>query len=60
MIKDSNNEIVRYSIRYQKDLHKKIKQFCLDNEGIDMKDVFIRGAILYMEKCKYEKSRFFR
>jgi len=43
--------IVGYNIRYSKELQKKIKRFCIEND-IDMKDVFTQGAIMYMEKFR--------
>ena len=41
--------LVSYNIRYPKELQKRIKMFCIDHEGVDMKDVFMRGAELYMD-----------
>jgi len=45
---EQSNAYANYNVRYPKDLQKKIKRFCLENDGIDMKDVFIQGAIMYM------------
>ena len=48
--KKSNADVlVSYNLRYPKELKKRIKRFCIENEGIDMKDVFTQGAILFME-----------
>jgi NRPS condensation-like uncharacterized protein len=42
--------LVCYNLRYPKDLKKRIKRFCIENEGIDMKDVFTQGAIMFMNQ----------
>jgi len=41
--------LVNYNIRYSRNLQKKIKRFCIEHDGIDMRDVFIQGAMMYME-----------
>jgi len=41
-----------YNVKYPKELQKRIKRFCIENDGIDMRDVFIEGAIMYMDKYK--------
>ena len=41
--------LVSYNIRYPRELQKRIKMFCIEHEGVDMKDVFMRGAIQYMD-----------
>jgi hypothetical protein len=43
---------VFYNLKYSKELQKKIKMFCIEHDGIDMKDVFTQGAIMYMETYK--------
>jgi hypothetical protein len=45
-----DEELAAYNLRYPKELQKKIKRFCIENDGIDMRDVFMQGAIMYMEK----------
>jgi len=51
--KKSNDEIiVGYNILYPKDLQKRIKRFCIEHDGIDMKDVFTQGAIMFMNEYK--------
>jgi len=47
---EQNFAYANYNIKYPKTLQRRIKQFCLDNDGIDMKDVFIEGTIMYLEK----------
>jgi hypothetical protein len=42
--------VVSYNVRYPKELQKRIKRFCIEHDGVDMKDVFVRGAVLYMER----------
>ena len=44
--------VVSYNIRYPKDMQKRIKRFCIEHDGIDMRDVFLRGAEMYMEGKK--------
>jgi len=44
--------LVSYNIRYPKELQKRIKMFCIEHEGTDMKDVFMRGAVMYMDGVK--------
>ena len=46
---DESQGYANYNIRYTKELQKRIKRFCIENEGVDMKDVFTRGAVMYME-----------
>jgi hypothetical protein len=48
--KVNENYLVAYNLRYPKDLQKRIKRFCIENDGIDMKDVFTQGAILFMNQ----------
>ena len=48
---DENIELVTYNVRYPKDLKKRMKRFCIDHD-VDLKTIFIEGAILYMEKFK--------
>jgi hypothetical protein len=48
----TNDIIVSYNVRYPKSLQKRIKRFCIDHDGTDMKDVFTQGAIMYMESSK--------
>ena len=43
------NGVVSYNIRYSRDLQKRIKRFCIEHDGVDMKDVFTQGAIMYMD-----------
>jgi len=38
-----------YNLKYTKELKRRIKQFLVDHEGIDMKDIFTRGAEMYMD-----------
>ena len=40
-----------YNLKYPKVLQKQIKMFCLDKD-MDMKDVFIEGAKLYMKQSE--------
>jgi len=47
---DIGKAVVSYNIRYSKELQKRIKRFCIENEGIDMKDVFTQGAIMFMDR----------
>ena len=42
------HEVVSYNLRYSKDLQRRIKRFCIEND-VDMKEVFIQGAILYLD-----------
>ena len=52
----TNSEVlVCYNLRYPKDLKKRIKRFCIENEGIDMKDVFTQGAIMFMNGHKKQE-----
>jgi len=52
-IKKEKSEVyVCYNIRYPKDLQKRIKRFCIEHDGIDMKDVFTQGAIMFMDGNK--------
>ena len=44
--------MVCYNLRYPKELKKRIKQYCVDHEGVDMKDIFTQGAVMYMERNK--------
>lgn len=50
--KEENAAMVAYNLRYQKELQKRIKRFCIENDGIDMKDVFTQGAIMFMNDYK--------
>jgi hypothetical protein len=50
--KMDDDVLVNYNIRYSKELQKRIKRFCIENDGIDMKDVFTQGAIMYMDRYK--------
>ena len=50
--KENVSAMVAYNIRYPKDLQKRIKRFCIENDGIDMKDVFTQGAIMFMNDYK--------
>ena len=45
-------EQVGYNLKYPKELQRRIKLFCLENDGIDMRDVFIEGAKMYMSSFK--------
>jgi hypothetical protein len=45
------NAFAAYNIRYPKELQKRIKRFCIEHD-VDMKDVFIGGAVMYMERGK--------
>ena len=38
-----------YKITYSKAFKKRVKLFCIENEGITIKDVFMRGAEMFME-----------
>jgi len=38
-----------YNLKYPKGLKRRIKQFLVDHEGVDMKDIFTRGAEMYMD-----------
>ena len=51
---DDYVELVTYNVRYPKELKKQMKRFCIDHD-IDLKTMFIEGAILYMEKFKNTK-----
>jgi len=46
----TENVLVGYHIRYPKELQKRIKLFCIEHDGIDMKDVFTQGAMMYLDK----------
>ena len=46
---DDYVELVTYNVRYPKELKKRMKRFCIDHD-VDLKTIFIDGAILYMEK----------
>jgi predicted RecA/RadA family phage recombinase len=46
----TENVLVGYHIRYPKELQKRIKRFCIEHDGIDMKDVFTQGAMMYLDK----------
>ena len=46
---EHGDAIVSYNIRYPKELQKRIKMFCIEHEEVDMKDVFLRGAVMYMD-----------
>jgi hypothetical protein len=48
--KAGGDVVVSYNIRYSKELQKRIKRFCIENDGVDMKDVFTEGAVMYMER----------
>jgi len=48
--RNDDKAVVSYNIRYSKELQKRIKRFCIEHDGIDMKDVFTRGAVMYMDK----------
>jgi len=49
---EAKKAFANYNIQYPKELQKRIKQFCIENDGVDMKDVFIGGAKLYLEQNK--------
>jgi len=49
---EKKKDFANYNLQYPKELQKRIKRFCIENDGIDMKDVFIQGAILYLEQNK--------
>ncbi|MCL2436256.1 MAG: hypothetical protein FWD09_09015 [Lentimicrobiaceae bacterium] len=38
-----------YNLKYPKGLKRRIKQFLVNHEGVDMKDIFTRGAEMYMD-----------
>jgi len=46
--KERSDATVCYNIRYSKELQKRIKRFCIEHDGVDMKDVFTRGAEMYL------------
>ena len=46
---ESKGDVVNYNLQYPKELQKRIKLFCIENDGIDMRDVFMRGADMYLE-----------
>ena len=48
-VETGGDVLVSYNIRYPKEMQKRIKRFCIEHEGVDMKDVFMRGAIQYMD-----------
>jgi len=50
--KTEETEYVAYNLRYPKELQKRIKYFCIEHDGIDMKDVFTQGAIMYINSHK--------
>lgn len=50
--KEENAAMVAYNLRYPKELQKRIKRFCIEHDGIDMKDVFTQGAIMFMNENK--------
>jgi hypothetical protein len=45
-------QLVGYNIKYPKSLQKRIKRFCIEHDGIFMNDVFMQGAIMFMESYK--------
>jgi len=45
-------EYTFYNLKYPKELKKRIQRFLIDNEGIDIKDIFTEGAVLYLDKFK--------
>ena len=47
---ESKGDVVNYNLQYPKELQKRIKLFCIENDGIDMRNVFIQGANMYLEK----------
>jgi len=49
-ISEQSEEMTKYLINYPKSLKKQIKMFCVENDEIDMKDIFIEGAKLYLQK----------
>ena len=50
--KVNENDLVSYNLRYPREIQKMVKRFCIEHDGIDMKDVFTQGAIMYMERNK--------
>jgi len=44
--------LVNYNLKYPKELQRRIKLFCLEHDDIDMKDVFIEGAKMYLNSFK--------
>jgi len=54
--KSDGKTIVGYNILYPKDLQKRIKRFCIEHDGIDMKDVFTQGAEMFMREFKEFKE----
>jgi hypothetical protein len=47
-----------YNLKYPKTLQKEIKRFCIEYDGFDMKDVFTKGAILFMEQHRDQHGKF--
>jgi len=45
-----SEEMTNYTLNYPKSLKKQIKMFCVENDEIDMKDIFIEGAKMYLQK----------
>jgi len=50
--KETKKAYANYNLHYPKELQKRIKRFCIENDGVDMKDVFIEGAEMYLERCR--------
>lgn len=51
---NATDELVAYNVRYPKSIQKRMKRFCIDHDGMDMRDVFIQGAVMLMDK--YDKT----
>jgi len=50
--KVNENDLVSYNLRYPREIQKMVKRFCIEHDGIDMKDVFTQGAIMYINEYK--------
>jgi len=47
---NEENDFVNYNVKYPRTLQRRIKRYCIERKGIDMRDIFIQGAIMYMDK----------
>jgi len=45
-------EYTFYNLKYPKELKKRILRFLVENDNVDIKDIFIEGAAMYLDKYK--------
>jgi len=45
-------EYAFYNLKYPKELKKRIKRYLVENDTVDIKDIFTEGAAMYLEKHK--------